>query len=251
MERLTMTDRWLAALLPDGWPVRTSTLITGPGGSGKPLIGSLVAASWLEQGGSVVFMSLQYPDPEFVISGLRKIAGLDVAAYADRIVYLELDTSLDGLEKPTGVRLRANLVKPWIWDEGIESACGLVPDRGPGVLVLGSALNLLLFSRSYGTTVLNRMMRTIRDDKRRTYLFSVSSTAKKEMIRQLENVADNLLVARSTRHPFRLFLRIERMRGVPFVPDEVEVPIAADALKELKEMADYSRRRVIPQVSAL
>ncbi len=251
MERLAMRAGWLATLLPQGWPLRTSTLITGPGGSGKPLIGNLVAASWLEQGGSVVFMSLQYPGPEFIAAGLQKVAGVDVAAHAGRAAYLELDTSLDGLEEPTGVRLRANLVKPQVWDEGIERACALVSDRGPGVLVMGSALNLLLFSRTYGTAILDRMKRTIRDDKRRTYVFSVSSTAKKDMIDQLEAVADNLFVARSTRRPFRIFMRIERMRDVPFLPDEVEVPIASDTLEEVKEIADYSRRRVIPEVSAL
>ncbi|MFW5947489.1 MAG: hypothetical protein ACOCUW_03260, partial [Gemmatimonadota bacterium] len=93
MDRVPITTPWLSVLLPDGWPVRTSTVITGPGGSGKPLIGSVVAASWLERGGSVVFMSLQYPDHSLIEAGLRRVAGLDPADYRDRVAYLELDTS--------------------------------------------------------------------------------------------------------------------------------------------------------------
>ena len=95
------------------------------------------------------------------------------------------------------------------------------------------------------------MRRTLAEDKRRTYVFSVSDTVKKDMIERLEGDADNLLVVRSKRRPFRLSMRIERMRGVSFVQDEVEVPIASETLEEVKRVADYSRRRVIPQVSAL
>lgn len=108
MDGLKMTTEWLADLLPEGWPIRTSTLITGPGGSGKPLIGSVVAATWLQQGGSVVFMSLQYPDPEFITAGLRKMTGVDAADHAGRVAYLELDTTLNGLEEPVGDRVRGS-----------------------------------------------------------------------------------------------------------------------------------------------
>lgn len=248
--RVAVTVPWLATLLPEGWPAGTSTVITGPGGSGKPLIGSVVAASWLEGGGSVVFMSLQYPDHTFIASGLRNVAGLDLASYRDRTAYLEFDATLDGLEeRESGIR--ANLVKPEIWDEAIERGCALVPEDGPGILVLGSALNLLLFSPTYGAAVLDRMKRTIRDDKRRTYLFSVSSTARGEMIRSLETLADNLMMSWSTRDPFRLFMRIDRMQDVPFMSAEIEVPISPETLEEVKAVADHSRRRVIPQVSAL
>lgn len=252
MKRVPMRG-WLAPLLPEGWPARTSAVITGPGGSGKPLIGSLVAAGWLENGGSVVFMSLQYPDRTFMASSLRNVAGVDLAAHEEQVAYLEFDASLEGLEERER-GFRANLVKPEIWDEAIERGASLVADGGPdepGILVLGSALNLLLFSPTYGMAVLDRMKRIIRDDKRRTYLFSVSSTAKGEMIRPLETLADNLLTSWSTQDPFRLFMRIDRMKEVPFISAEIEVPIAPETLDEVRAVADHSRRRVIPEVTAL
>jgi len=251
MKTVALRDPWLSTLLPDGWPVGGSTLITGPGGSGKPLIGSAVAAEWLRAGGSVVFMSLQYPDHQFIVAGLRNVAGLEVADHAGRVAYLELDASMDGLEQAADDRIRANLVKPDIWDEALERGCELVPDSGPGILVLGSALNLLLFSPTYGAALLERMKATLQGDGRRTYLFSVSSSAKKEMIEELEELADNLIMSWSERDPFRLFMRIERMPGVSFVPTEVELPITPETLSEVKAVADHSRRRVIPQVSEL
>jgi len=84
MKRIHFGQRWLDRLIPEGFPTHTSTLITGPGGSGKPLIGNLIAAAWLRQGGSVVFMSLQYPTHEFIVSGLKTVTQLDLSEYADR-----------------------------------------------------------------------------------------------------------------------------------------------------------------------
>ena len=58
MDYLDIAEPWLGQILPQGWPTGTSSLITGPGGSGKPLIGNVIVANWLKQGGSVVFMAL-------------------------------------------------------------------------------------------------------------------------------------------------------------------------------------------------
>jgi hypothetical protein len=41
-------------------------------------------------------------------------------------------------------------------------------------------------------------------------------------------------------------MNIERMKGVPFVPDEIQVPIPPEALQEMKEIVHHSRQRVIP-----
>ncbi len=63
--------------------------------------------------------------------------------------------------------------------------------------------------------------------------------------------ADNLLVSRSSKAPFRLFLRVERMQGVVFSPEEIEAPITAETLEDVKVVADHSRKRVIPLISRI
>ena len=237
--------------MPDGLPTHTSTLISGPGGSGKPLIGNSFVAAWLAKGGSVVFMSLQYPSMDFVFNSLRIVNHLDLADFTGKLAFITLDATIAGMEEPIGSELKANLVKPGIWNAVIERACSMVPADGPGILVFGSALNLLLFSPSYGAAVLERMKATVRDDKRRTYMFSVSTTAKKEEIAQLEQEADNLFLARSLKEPFRLFFRIVRLKDTTVSTDEVPVPIPPAALKDVKAVADYSRKRVIPLISRM
>ncbi len=61
MENFHSNFEWLDRLMPEGIPIPSSTVISGPGGSGKPLIGLAVVASWLRQGGKVVLVPLQYP----------------------------------------------------------------------------------------------------------------------------------------------------------------------------------------------
>jgi len=199
----------------------------------------------------VVFMSLQYPDPEFIAAGLERVTGEDLANYQGRVAFIELDASMEDMEILSQNRIRGNLVKPLVWAEALDTAISSVPRDGPGVLVFGSALNLLLFSPTYGEGILAEIKSTIARTDTLTFLFSVSSSAKKEMISELEEAADNLLVSHSSRDPFKLFLRVERMKGVSFSLEEVEVPISAETLTEIKAVADHSRRRVIPLVSSL
>ena len=242
---------WLDRLIPQGLPTHTSTLISGPDGSGKPLIGEAFVAAWLRQGGSVIFMSLQYPKREFISTSLQTVAELDISDYAGQVAFIELDATLESMDAPIDNGFKANLVQPSVWDASVEQACSLVPESGPGILVFGSALNLLLFSPTYGDEVHESMLKTIRADKRRTYIFSVSTSAKKEKIAQLEQAADNLIMSYSQKNPFRLYMRIVRLKDTPFITDEVLVPIPSGALGEVKEVAEHSRKRVIPLISKI
>jgi KaiC/GvpD/RAD55 family RecA-like ATPase len=71
MGKLPLHQDWLSTLLPQGLPYPTSTLISGPGGSGKPLIGFAFVADWLKAGGNVILIALQYPETKFVQIALQ------------------------------------------------------------------------------------------------------------------------------------------------------------------------------------
>jgi KaiC/GvpD/RAD55 family RecA-like ATPase len=242
---------WFDRLIPEGLPIPSSTLLSGPGGSGKPLIGNVIVADWLRQGGSVVFMSLQYPDHSFIAAGLQKIARLNLDEYSNRTVFIELDATLDGMTDPVHNHFKANVVKPQVWSAAIERACTMVPNEGPGILIFVSALNLLLFSPTYGRSLLDKMKTSAQEYGRCTYLFSASTTAKAEEIAELEAVVDHLIMTRSVKRPFKLYMQIKRMKAVPFEAEEIEVPFSGDVLADVKQIADHSRKRVIPLVSKL
>lgn len=248
MKYLQVEQAWFDELLPEGLPYPSSILLSGPGGSGKPLIGNILVASWLRQGGSVVFMSLQYPDHSFIKAGLERVSQLDLDEFQDRVAFIELDVTLEDMVRMEARRFKANVVKPRVWDTVLEKACSTLPHQGPGILIFISALNLLLFSPTYGEGILQKMLDSAQEESGVTYLFSASTTAKAEAVAQLEGVVDHLIMTRSTKSPFRLFMEIKRIKDAPFSGEEIEVPFSPEVLNDVKEIADHSRKRVIPQV---
>ena len=189
-------------------------------------------------------MSLQYPSTDFIYESLKTVAGLDLNQYREKVSFISLDAGIDGMTPSKGNVFKANLVKPAIWDAAIEKACTMVPDEGPGIMVFASDLNLLFFSPTYGAELLQKIEDLFHKEKSHAYVFSVSTTAKKEEIACLEEVADNLIMTRSEKKPFRLFLRIVRMKDVRFSGEEIQVPIPPKSLANVKEIAEHSRKRV-------
>ncbi|WP_460125993.1 ATPase domain-containing protein [Stetteria hydrogenophila] len=242
---LRLECEWLARLLPDGFPYPTSTLISGPGGSGKPLVGLAFVSQWVKSGGSAVFALLQY-EPDYIRSVMRRVYGVNLDDYRGRSAFIAFDAGIDGYRVEGGV-VRANLLKPAAWDAAIAEAESMLEDRGIGVMVFSSSLNLLLFSPSYRDAVLSYIEDVLASDKSRSYLFTVNTNAFKEDIKRWEDAADNLMYSRMEK-PARLLLRIERMKGVRFSREEVEVPLTKEAIEEIKKLADESRKRIIQQI---
>ena len=253
MKTIKTGIKWIDKVLPEGLPLTSSTIITGSGGTGKPLIGETFVSAWLKEGGSVVFMSLQYPNPDFLAFSIKNITGLNLNDYMDHIMFLQLDVRISDLQYiyKGKHRIKANLVKPDIWDKALKLAKNSLINEGPGILIFGSALNLLLFSPTYGNAILNKIKETILSDKSGTYIFSVSTSAKAEEISEIENAADNLILSRAEKQPFRLFMKVIRMKGVKFNSNEVAIPVSPKILKEIKKTAEHSRKIVIPAISKL
>ncbi|MFP4622523.1 MAG: hypothetical protein ACLFM7_14540 [Bacteroidales bacterium] len=245
--RLTTDVQWLDNLLPEGITIPSSTLISGAGGTGKPLVGFAFLSAWLKAGGSVIGMPLQYPNPELTKSAMSKLYNIDLNDYPGRMVYIQFDPQADKSAKISEDMLKANMVKPEVWDETIEKAESMLKQSDQGTLIFGSALNLLLFSRTYQSSILRKLEDTIRNDKSRTYLFAVSTSALEEKIKVLENAADNLMFTRIEK-PGKLFFRIERMKGVEFSAQETQVPIGKEMLDELSNVADSTRKTRIPEI---
>ncbi len=248
MQTIKTNIDWFDKMIPDGLPIKSTTIITGPGGSGKPLIGEYFLSSWLKNGGSAVIISLQYPSPEFVVESVKNITGTDMNNYNDNLISIRLNTQIQGYEQINKQLIEANLLKPEIWEQTLNLAIKHLPAKGLGVMVFVSALNLLLFSPTYGDLIFNKIKETLKRNTHLTYVISVSTSAKKEEIAQLEEMADNLIVSRSEKEPFRLYMRIERLKAGHFEHNEIQIPVSADTLNHMKEMANHSRAQVLPAI---
>ncbi|MGC9468324.1 MAG: hypothetical protein ACP5HS_07025 [Anaerolineae bacterium] len=252
MKNFHTNFEWLDRLMPEGIPIPSSTVISGPGGSGKPLIGLAIVASWLRQGGKVIVLPLQYPDPEFTKHDLAQLYDLELADYPESYFFIRLDLDLDpeaGVIEQSGPHeARANLVNPETWTRTLHFADQILGPSDLGTLVYGSAVNLLLFSPTHGEHMRARLETVLREDKDRSYLFTVSSSALKEKIETLEHAADHLMFTRMTRPERQLYLRVARLRGASYLEEETLTPYGRDDLDTIKEIADASRVARIPTI---
>jgi KaiC/GvpD/RAD55 family RecA-like ATPase len=247
MTNLKININWLDELLPEGILIPSSTLISGPGGTGKPLVEFAFVAAWLKAGGSLIGISLQYPGCELLITTMKKLYNLDINDYHKKIVYVQFDINTEGCEKTSSNTLKANLLKPEVWDETINMAENMFEKTGPGTMVFGSALNLLLFSKTYKDSMLNKLKDALQHDKSRTYTFAVSTSAFADEIKILEDAADNLMFTRMEA-PMKLFLKITRIKDVKFSGKETEVPIPEEMLKEINEIAQVTRKTRLTEI---
>ncbi len=241
---------WIDEILPKGFPANTSTLVSGPGGSGKPLIGYIFASGWLKNGGNVAFL-LTSTTLEYLKSTMR-LLGTNLDDYYGRVFFIELDPTIEGIEVVSDEHVRANFVKPGVWDEALSLAdiyLGNSPSE-IGTMVVGAALNLLFFSPTYGRAIHRKIKDALSGDKTKTYFMAVNTDVFRDMVEELERSADNLMFSR-TEKPMRLFLRIERVKGAPFERREIEVPLSREILEEIRREAESGKKNLIPAIKRL
>ena len=239
--KFKLNIEWIDKLIPEGFPLHTSTLVSGPGGSGKPLVGYIFASSYLNQGGNLIII-LTSTNRQYVIN-VMKIFGVDLLKENDRVFYIELDPTIKDIEKIDENTIKANLVKPDVWDEIKKYMKG-------NEMVVASALNLLFFSKTYGDKIYEKLREIIKNDKNTTYFFTINSDAFRDKALGLEEVADNLMFSRMEK-PMKLFLRIERMKGVKFLNKEVKIPLGKNILKSIKMEAEKGKKNLIPMISKI
>lgn len=254
MKNLKLEEKWLNDMIPEGLPYPSSTLISGPGGTGKPLMGFAFIYNWLRNGGKVIFVALQYPDTRFVRETLEKLYNLNMDHYQERVVYVQADFESEEMKVLDGNIINVNLAKPEVWQEVIDRAEGIMvsfdKQETLGTMVFAAALNLLLFSPTYKDVHLKNLESFLKANDERSYLFTVSTTMFKEEIERLEKAADNLMFAEMGEE-MQMYLEIERMANQDIVLNEREVPFAKELLTEIKEIADYSRKKVIPTLKKI
>jgi KaiC/GvpD/RAD55 family RecA-like ATPase len=250
MTKFKVGEDWLDELMPEGLPVPSSTLISGEGGSGKPLLGFSILSSWLKQGGNAIFV-LTSTGKDFVEKSMKKIYGMDIAAYKENLAFIEFnpyfDPTVNAIEESEAA-IRANLVNPEVWDKAVEMAeVRLGQQSQLGTLIFCSAINLFLFSKTFKRAILNKLRELVKEDKTKTYLFTVSTSAYKKEIGTLEVAADNLMFTRVEK-PMKLFLKITNMKDVDFSKEQVEVPLKREDLLTIKDLSESSRKDLIPTI---
>lgn len=242
MQKFNPSYPWLEKILPEGLVVPSGTVITGPGGSGKPLVGTALAASWLRQGGGVVMILTNTQKED--AARMFRLYGLNTAEYQGKIVFVELNLEAAGVEEIAPDRLAVNLVVPENWDLVKETAGKILSSGDSDLLFMGSALNLLLFSQHFRDDLIRKVNMFL---KRNNSVFAVSNSVLAKSVKLLEDNADNLMVAR-TDEEMQLYLKVLRAKDVVFNPMEIAVPLPKPVLRKMRDTVEKDRNELIVEV---
>ena len=234
---------WLDRLIPQGLVVPSSNLISGPAGAGKPLIGAMFCDAWLKQGGTLIHLLINFERQYAEKLLMHFNPGL--TEYEKRVIFISFDPELEALEKTGDMFIKANLLKPEIFDRALNMARNLLPPAELGALLYGSALNMLLFSATYGQTVYQKILNLLKSGQ--NVLFTISDNVLEEQAEQWEEAADNVFYSHGT-GIMRLAFRIEKMKKVNFKKEEVEVPLSEDELYSDRSEAEQARMNLIPVI---
>lgn len=248
IDRITADQDWLDSLIPEGLPVLSSTIISGPGGSGKPLVGAIFLAAWLRHGGSALVFLIN--SDRTYAERLLAMYGIIPSEYRSQIAYVDFDPSSNSIEQNQPDLIKSNILKPDLLEKSIETGVELLKFHEPDIMLYGAALNILFFSPTWGEKIFEKWKVILSRPGRLTSVFSVSTSAFREKIRQLEELADNLMYSRIEK-PMMLLFRVAKSKGVQFVPEEVKVLLTEETLLNLKAESSQLRKRIIPVVSAI
>jgi len=248
IDRLTVGEDWFDKLLPEGLPVPSSTIISGPGGSGKPLIGAAILAAWLRRGGSAL-MFLINSDRTYA-EQLLALYGVSLSEYRSKIVFADFDPNVDSIDQVQSDLIKVNILKPELLEKSIEIGLELLHSSNRDVMLYGAALNILFFSPTWGDKIFVKWKEILSQRKQITSVFSVSTSAFREKIEQLEKLSDHLMYSRMEKH-MSLRFRIARIQGAQFETEEVKVPLTEKTLSNLKTETNRVRKQIIPVVSGI
>lgn len=232
---------WLDKLMPQGISIPSSNLISGPAGAGKPLVGAMFSDAWLKKGGTLIHLLINFKQD--YAENLLKHFSPGLTGYEERIVFIEFDPQMDSVEKTGNNTIKANLLKPEHFDAALRIALRLLPQTELGALLYGSALNMLLFSATYGQVMHQKILQLLRSEQ--NSLFTISNNVTEEQTEEWENAADNVFYTHGT-GIMHLAFKIVKMKETSFSNEEVEVPLSEDELYSIRTEAEQARMNLIP-----
>jgi hypothetical protein len=241
LETFEIAQDWLAKLIPHGICVPSSTIITGPAGAAKELISSMIAASWLSKGGSLLHILTNYDRDH--AEKLFSYHNVITNSFAGKIVYIAFDPQMKDFIKTGNDELRANLLNPDVFEATINKAKTMLLKSNSEILTYMNAMNMLLYSKTYGTAIFNKYLTMVKDGQH--YLFGLSNNVFPQKMHKIENASDNIIYVHGT-GIMRLGLKIMKMKEVPFGQKEIETPHTEELISMHLRTIQKRRQTFVP-----
>lgn len=244
MKEVKFQDQPYSKLLPDKISRPSSIVISGPGGSGKPLVGLKLVSEWLQNGGGVIFI-LTSMGEKFISNSLSNLYQTDLDDFSPQTNSIKLDPGLKAEETKTKNEIKkANLLIPEVWKRELKSAKNKIDLPEKDLLIFGSALNLLLFSPSYGEEIKKVFKDMIENPGPESVLFAVSDSAFSEYISRLESLAQILLYA--TMDDWQISLKRKDLKDRK--SQKVKIPLKKEKLQAIRNRAQNMKAKLLPSI---
>jgi len=246
MKKVTLTNNQLEQILPHGFPHPSSTLLTGNSEVGKQAFEWAFVDSWLKAGGSVVVLLLQWPTVALFKEAMTKSTNLHLSRYEDHIMFVLFDAHQENCEQVDKYTAKANLLDPKTWNKVIDIAELQTKASSVGTLVVGAGLNLLLCSPTYSDLMLKSVTHTLRYEKSRSYLMSVSGVTKTQKISEWMEAVDNRIEINS-KHAETVTVHVEKYLYPAEIGNQKTLSISNatfEVSRQLEDAYEHAKKQI-------
>jgi KaiC/GvpD/RAD55 family RecA-like ATPase len=164
MKTLRIKKSWFEQLFPEGFSYPSSTIISGKGGTGKPLVELAFVSQWIKKKLPIIAIPLQYPSLNFIQASLKNLFGIQKIEYLDKLWYIHFNPEINKLQQFNEQEIAANLLKETHWDKILKIAFELKEKYGD-VMLFGTAFNLLLYAPSYQASQVEIIKRLLENNQ--------------------------------------------------------------------------------------
>lgn len=236
--RVSISDKGLNNLFPEGIEVPNFTLIGGPGGSGKPLLSFIYVMDWLKRGGKVIYVATS-TSPEFV---RKTTALLGLGAISDfeqkkQVGFLDVRATE---KKISQTERQSHMADPEIFKSRIsEFEQQLSGDFGTMLAI--PALNLLFMNKETRKELFQTILTLINTRKEMTFVFTINEDVFQDMSNRLKEESDIFM---ETFMEQKKIAVVVQKANVPFSHDKLLIDFGRGVLVKVKEEADARRKKI-------
>jgi len=246
MENLKLGYQWIDDLMPEDINIPSTTVVIGPAGAAKSIVSSMIAASWLKQGGSLIHVLTNFKRDH--AESLLSYSNVNPVETKGKIVYINFDPQIKNYIQTSDYEFRANLLKPEIINKVLNKSNKILSDLNTDILTYMTALNMLLFSKMYIKNVLATYHAKI--NKNSFNLFTFSDNVFADEMNEIREKADNIFYVQGT-GIMHLSLQLQKINGNIISINEIETPFTENQINKHLLEIQIHRQELIPIIKRI
>lgn len=243
---LKFKQDWLNDFIPEDIRIPSTTVVTGPAGAAKAIIGSMMAVSWLNQGGSLIHLLTNFNRKH----AERLLSYFDVKPENSlgKILYINFDTNIKNYKRTNEDEFKANLLNPDVFNKVMDKSFKILYDSNNNVLTFMTALNMLLFSKTYMQVTLANYLARMKGNSFNIFTFSDNIFA--EEMNEIREKADNVFYVHGT-GIMHMSLQIQKINRNNIATNEIETPFTEEQINRHLLEIQNRRQELVPIIKKI